>query len=401
MQIEYLKLDELKPYENNPRNNESAVQYVANSIREFGFKVPIVIDKDKVIVAGHTRFKAAKQLGLEEAPCIIADDLSPEQIKAFRLADNKTAEMALWDDDLLKSELEGLLDDFDMSDFGFFDEELDEAQEPEVEDDDYEPEPPEEPKSKRGDIYKLGRHRLMCGDSTSVTDVEALVDGRQIDLLITDPPYNVDYTGKTKDALKIENDQMEDESFRQFLRDAFLTADTVMKPGATFYIWHADSEGYNFRGACHDIQWKVRQCLIWVKNVMVMGRQDYQWKHEPCLYGWKEGAAHHWYSDRTQTTLLEFDRPTRSKEHPTMKPVPLFDYQIKNSSKKGDAVLDLFGGSGTTIICCEQNGRDAFLMEIDPKYTDVIVDRYIQLTGKPENVFLIRDGKNIPYSEIQ
>ena len=382
MQIEYLKLDELKPYENNPRNNESAVQYVANSIREFGFKVPIVIDKDKVIVAGHTRFKAAKQLGLEEAPCIIADDLSPEQIKAFRLADNKTAEMALWDDDLLKSELEGMLDDFDMSDFGFFDEELDEAQEPEVEDDDYEPEPPEEPKSKRGDIYKLGRHRLMCGDSTSMTDVEALVDGRQIDLLITDPPYNVDYTGKTKDALKIENDQMEDESFRQFLRDAFLTADTVMKPGATFYIWHADSEGYNFRGACHDIQWKVRQCLIWAKNVMVMGRQDYQWKHEPCLYGWKEGAAHHWYSDRTQTTLLEFDRPTRSKEHPTMKPVPLFDYQIKNSSKKGDAVLDLFGGSGTTVICCEQNGRDAFLMELDPRYVDVVVDRWEKLTGQ-------------------
>ena len=269
-----------------------------------------------------------------------------------------------------------------MSDFGFFDEELDEAQEPEVEDDDYDPEPPEEPKSKRGDIYKLGRHRLMCGDSTSVTDVEALVDGRQIDLLITDPPYNVDYTGKTKDALKIENDQMEDESFRQFLRDAFLTADTVMKPGATFYIWHADSEGYNFRGACHDIQWKVRQCLIWVKNVMVMGRQDYQWKHEPCLYGWKEGAAHHWYSDRTQTTLPEFDRPTRSKEHPTMKPVPLFDYQIKNSSKKGDAVLDLFGGSGTTIICCEQNGRDAFLMELDPRYVDVIVDRWEKLTGQ-------------------
>lgn len=381
MQIEYLKLDELKPYENNPRNNESAVQYVANSIREFGFKVPIVIDKDKVIVAGHTRYKAAKVLGIEEVPCIIADDLSPEQIKAFRLADNKTAEMALWDDELLKSELDGLLDDFDMSDFGFFDEELDEATEPEVEDDNYDPEPPEEPKSKRGDIYKLGRHRLMCGDSTCQTDVEKLCAGRQMDLLITDPPYNVDYTGKTKDALKIENDQMEDESFRQFLRDAFLTADTVMKPGATFYIWHADSEGYNFRGACHDIQWKVRQCLIWAKNVMVMGRQDYQWKHEPCLYGWKDGAAHHWYSDRTQTTLLEFDRPTRSKEHPTMKPVPLFDYQIKNSSKKGDAVLDLFGGSGTTIVCCEQNGRDAFLMELDPKYVDVIIDRYEKLTG--------------------
>lgn len=232
----------------------------------------------------------------------------------------------------------------------------------------------------------------MCGDSTSVTDVEALCGGRKMDLLITDPPYNVDYTGKTKDALKIENDKMEDESFRLFLRDAFLTADTVMKPGATFYIWHADSEGYNFRGACHDIEWKVRQCLIWVKNVMVMGRQDYQWKHEPCLYGWKEGASHNWYSDRKQTTLLEFDRPSRSELHPTMKPVPLFDYQIKNSSKKGDAVLDLFGGSGTTMVACEQDGRTAYLMELDPRYVDVIIDRWEKLTGQKAELLTKEDA---------
>jgi site-specific DNA-methyltransferase (adenine-specific) len=231
----------------------------------------------------------------------------------------------------------------------------------------------------------------MCGDSTSVTDVEALCGGRQMDLLITDPPYNVNYEGGT--GMKIQNDNMEDEKFRQFLRDAFLTADTVMKPGATFYIWHADSEGYNFRGACHDIGWNVRQCLIWVKNSLVLGRQDYQWKHEPCLYGWKDGAGHNWYNDRKQTTVLEFDRPSRSAEHPTMKPVSLFDYQIKNSSKKGDAVLDLFGGSGTTIVCCEQNGRDAYLMEIDPKYTDVIIDRYEKLTGD-KAVLLTKEDKD-------
>lgn len=391
MQIVYKKLDEIKPYEKNPRNNEGAVQYVANSIREFGFKVPIVIDKYGEIVAGHTRYKAAKVLGIETVPCIIADDLSPKQVKAFRLADNKTGELALWDDDLLKIELDGLVDDFDMADFGFFDGDILPEEEPEVVDDDYDPQPPDEPKSKRGDIYQLGRHRLMCGDSTSVTDVEALVNGRKMDLLITDPPYNVNYEGGT--GMKIQNDNMEDEQFRQFLRDAFLTADTVMKPGATFYIWHADSEGYNFRGACHDIGWNVRQCLIWAKNSLVLGRQDYQWKHEPCLYGWKDGAGHNWYSDRKQTTVLEFDRPSRSAEHPTMKPVPLFDYQIKNSSKKGDAVLDLFGGSGTTIVCCEQNGRDAYLMELDPKYVDVIIDRYEKLTGD-KAVLLTKEDKD-------
>lgn len=191
----------------------------------------------------------------------------------------------------------------------------------------------------------------------------------------------MDYTGKTKDALKIENDKMEDSTFREFLHDAFASADNVMKEGAVFYIWHADSEGYNFRGACRDVNWKVRQCLIWQKNVMVMGRQDYQWKHEPCIYGWKEGAGHMWGSDRKQTTLLVFDRPTKSELHPTMKPIPLFDYQIKNSSRRGENVLDLFGGSGTTIMACEQNGRNGYVMEFDPRYVDVIIDRWEQFTG--------------------
>lgn len=203
-----------------------------------------------------------------------------------------------------------------------------------------------------------------------------------VDMLLTDPPYNVDYEGKTKDALKIQNDSMADEQFREFLRAAFFNADSVMKSGAVFYIWHADSEGYNFRGACHNVGWKVRQCLVWAKNSMVLGRQDYQWKHEPCLYGWKEGAGHLWAADRKQTTILNFDRPTKSKEHPTMKPIKLFDYQIKNNTKGGDIILDLFGGSGTTLMACEQNGRTCYMMEFDPRYVDVIIGRWESLTGQ-------------------
>ena len=251
-----------------------------------------------------------------------------------------------------------------------------------VEDDNFEIEPPEEPKAKKGDIYQLGNHRLMCGDSTSIDDVEKLMNGNKADMLLTDPPYNVDYEGKTKDKLKIKNDSMDNDSFRQFLRDAFTSADTVMKQGAVFYIWHAESEGYNFRGACFDIGWKVRQCIIWNKNSMTMGRQDYQWKHEPCLYGWKDGASHLWASDRKQTTVIDMSKPVKSDLHPTMKPVALFDYQIKNNTKGGDIVLDLFGGSGTTIMACEQNNRIAYSMELDPHYVDVIIARWEQFTGQ-------------------
>lgn len=378
-ELKWEPIKSIRPYEKNPRRNDEAVDAVAASIREFGWQQPIVVDKDGVIIAGHTRYKAAKKLKCDTVPVVVADDLTEDQVKAYRLADNKTGELAEWDTALLGEELAELAD-FDMSQFGFdtiLQEEVREAEE-----DDYEVNPPEEPKAKPGDIYQLGRHRLMCGDSTDAESVYQLCQDGQVDMLLTDPPYGVDYTGKTRDAMKIQNDATSDETLRDMLADAFSAANNIMKPGAVFYIWHAHSKTSAFECACQMAGWEVRQVLIWEKNTMVMGRQDYQWKHEPCLYGWKDGAGHLWASDRKQTTILNFDRPTKNKEHPTMKPVKLFDYQIQNNTKGGDIVLDLFGGSGTTIVACEQNGRCARVMELDPRYVDVIVDRWEKLTGK-------------------
>lgn len=382
MNVEYWKTEDVKPYENNPRINDGAVEATANSIKEFGWKQPIVVDKEGVIIAGHTRLKAAKKLGMEEIPVLVAKDLSSEQADAYRLADNKTGEISEWNMDMLGDEL-SQIEDIDMTDFGFDDEDLElQDENTDAEDDEFDGEIPENPTSKVGDIYKLGEHRLMVGDSTDPDQVKQLMDGEKADLLITDPPYNISYEGKTEQKMTIQNDSMSNDDFRSFLKKSYIAADSNMKPGATFYIWHADSERINFEGACNDIGWKLRETLIWNKNLMTLGRQDYQRKYEPCLYGWKDGAAHFWNSDRKQTNVLDFDKPTKSKLHPTMKPVPLFDYQIKNSSKRGQIVLDLFGGSGTTMIACEQNGRKAYLMEIDPKYADVIIDRWEELTGK-------------------
>lgn len=378
-ELKWEPIKSIRPYEKNPRRNDEAVDAVAASIREFGWQQPIVVDKDGVIIAGHTRYKAAKKLKCDTVPVVVADDLTDDQVKAYRLADNKTGELAEWDTALLGEELAELAD-FDMSQFGFDTILQEEARE--AEEDDYEVNPPEEPKAKLGDIYQLGRHRLMCGDSTDAESVYQLCQDGQVDMLLTDPPYGVDYTGKTKDALKIQNDATSDETLRDMLADAFSAANNIMKPGAVFYIWHADSKALVFRIACQMAGWEVRQVLIWAKNTMVMGRQDYQWKHEPCLYGWKDGAGHLWASDRKQTTILNFDRPTKNKEHPTMKPVKLFDYQIQNNTKGGDIVLDLFGGSGTTIVACEQNGRCARVMELDPRYVDVIIDRWEKFTGE-------------------
>lgn len=407
MQIEYLGIDDIIPYANNPRHNDGeAVERVAASIKEYGFKNPLIIDKDNVIVAGHTRYKAAKRLGIDSVPTIKADDLTPAQIKAFRLADNKVAEYSSWNNEMLAIELEELQElDFDLDLTGFEDLEieslLNEDESEEAKEDDFDVELPKEPKSKQGEVYRLGNHYLMCGDSTSVEDVEKLTNGVKMDMLITDPPYNVAYEGGTKDKLTIQNDNMESEQFRAFLTNAFYVADTVMKNGAVFYIWHADSEGYNFRGACKDVGWQIRQCLIWKKSSMVIGRQDYQWKHEPCLYGWKSGASHLWASDRKQTTILEFDKPLRNAEHPTMKPIALFDYQIKNNTKQEDTVLDLFAGSGTTLIACEQNGRISYNMELDPRYVDVCINRYIELKGSSEDVYRINpDGTMTAYKEV-
>lgn len=414
MEIITKQLKDIKPYGKNPRKNDEAVEYVANSIKEFGFKVPIVIDKDGVIVAGHTRYKACKILGLTEVPCIIADDLTEEQIKAYRLADNRVAEKSEWDIDLLSGELDDILN-IDMAQFDF---DLSEnIEETEVVEDDFDGELPEEPKSKLGDVYQLGNHRLMCGDSTNIKSIEKLMDGKEADLIVTNPPYNVDYEGGTKEALKIVNDKMDNDSFGQFLKDAFIAADNVLKKGGVFYIWHVDSEGYNFRGACFDVGWKVRQCLMWVKSSIVMGRQDYQWKHEPCLYGWKDGDAHYWKggrkerttitgfdlfelrdknkedllkfiekqwcdSEEEETTIIYEDKPQRNGEHPTMKPIKLLSRQIVNSSKMNDIVLDMFGGSGSTLIACEQLNRNCYMMEFDPKYVDVIINRWEQFTGQ-------------------
>lgn len=378
LKIEYLPVKELKPYERNARKHQNEdVTAIVASIRDFGFDDPIGIWSDKnIIVEGHGRLLAAKKLGMKEVPCIRLDHLSDEQRRAYALAHNRTAELSVWNDELLNLEL-GDITDIDMEELGFNLE--DPLAEAEAVDDDYDIELPEEPKAKRGDIWQLGRHRLMCGDSTMLDEVQMLTDGAKVDLFLTDPPYNVNYEGT---AGKIQNDSMKDDAFRQFLTDAFTNAAMVMKPGASFYIWHADSEGYNFRQACKNAGWTVRQCLIWNKNSLVLGRQDYQWKHEPCLYGWKEGAGHQWHNDRKQTTVLDFDRPKKNAEHPTMKPVPLFDYEICNSTKEGDIVLDLFGGSGTTIMACEQDGRSGYLMELDPKYVDVIIDRWEKFTGE-------------------
>lgn len=392
-------INEVIPYEKNPRINDNAVPAVMKSIEEFGFKVPIVIDKNGTIVTGHTRLKAAKKLGMKTVPCIVADDLTPEQIKAFRLADNKVAEAAEWDMELLNEELDGIID-IDMSDFNFGDITDSPSSEDVVEDDGENIELPSEPKTRLGDIWMIGRHKLMCGDATSEDVLKRLVGGDKVDMYLTDPPYNVAYEGKTEDKLTIQNDSMEDSAFYQFLVDSFVAADSVMNEGAAFYIWHADSEGYNFRGACRAVEWELRECLIWNKNTMVLGRQDYQWKHEPCLYGWKGGAAHNWYSDRKQTTVIDMNKPNRNAEHPTMKPVQLFAYLMENSSKPGDIILDSFCGSGTTLIACEQMGRVARVLELDPKYCDVIVERYINLVGSFDEVAVERNGNMIKYADL-
>lgn len=400
--ITQINIDELKPYKNNPRINKDAIPLVANSIRDFGFKVPIVIDTNYEIIAGHTRLEAAKKLGLTTVPCIIASDLTPDQVKAYRLADNKVAEAAEWDIGLLNLELEGL-SDFSMDDYGFdFNVEEDEPGAAKDDEFDIDQAIPETPYTQPGDLYYLGSHRLLCGDSTKSEDMHKLMKDEYADLLITDPPYNVDYhSTSAKVKMTIQNDNMPDDAFRQFLADAFKTADEVMKPGAAFYIWHADAKSYFFRGACMDIGWEIKQCLIWKKNSLVMGRQDYQWIHEPCLYGWKSGASHVWYTDRKQTTIMEFNKPLKNDIHPTMKPIPLFDYEIRNSSKGKDIILDSFGGSGTTIMACEQNGRQGRSLELDPKYADAIVKRYIALVKSTDNCYVERNGIKTPLSEIE
>lgn len=397
MEVKYKKIEDIIPYVNNTRtHSEEQVTQIASSIKEFGFTNPVLIDDNGGIIAGHGRVMAAKKLNIDEVPTITLSGLSETQIKAYVIADNKLALNAGWDEELLKLEIEGLnADGFDIDLLGFsvdeladLDIDLDGLDAPEVDEDkaDEVPELEENPIVKLGDIVELGstyQHRIMCGSATDANDVSKLMNGELADQLVTDPPYNVAYEGKTKDAMTIQNDSMDNDSFRLFLKDAFQNANDNLKEGGVFYIWHADSEGYNFRGACFDIGWKVRQCLIWKKQTMVMGRQDYHWKHEPCLYGWKDGAGHLWATDRKQTTILEFDRPSKNDLHPTMKPVNLIEYNIENNTKGQDIVLDLFLGSGTALIACENTRRRCRGTELDPKYFQVIIQRYVDYTSNP------------------
>ena len=418
MEIVYLSPHELTPYENNTRKHAPRdIEQIKESIMADGFNDPIGIwGKQNIIVEGHGRQIAALEMGLDKVPCIRLDHLTETQRRDYAIRHNRTAELSEWDFGKLEEELAALeLQGVDLSGLEF---ELDcledETNTPQITEDDFDPDAEVKTRAKLGDIWQLGNHRLMCGDSTDPAVIDRLMGGVKADMLITDPPYNVDYTGKTKDALKIQNDKMDNDSFREFLKDAFYSADLVMRAGAVFYIWHADSEGYAFRGACADNNWKVRECLIWNKNSMVLGRQDYQWKHEPCLYGWKGGAAHYFvdirnittvmedgvpeiskmkkeemarlleeiYSDRVPTTVINEEKPKRSELHPTMKPIKLLAHQIQNSSKRGWKVLDLFGGSGSTMIACEQLNRSCYMMELDPHYCDVIIDRWETFTGE-------------------
>lgn len=401
--VEQWPIEKLVPYAKNSRtHSEEQVAQIAASIKEWGFTTAVLVDESGSIIAGHGRVMAARKLGLASLPVMVAAGWTDAQKRAYVIADNKLALNAGWDNELLALELGELGDaGFDLELTGFTDEEIKALMPVEVTegltDPDAAPAVQENSVTVPGDVWIMGKHRLMCGDSTSTDHLAQLTQGNLVDMWLTDPPYNVAYEGGTKDKLKIKNDEMGDEQFRQFLRDAYTAADTVMKPGAVFYIWHPQGrDSLWFRLACEDAGWNPRQTLIWKKSSLVLGRMDYHQQHEPCLYGWKDGAGHLWAADRKQTTILEFDKPSRNGEHPTMKPVALFEYQMLNNTKGGDLVLDSFGGSGTTLIAAEKNGRTALLMELDPRYCDVIVKRWQEFTGKQA----IHADTGKPFAEV-
>lgn len=387
MTVTEIQITKLKEYENNPRHNESAVDAVAASIKEFGFKVPIVIDKDNVIIAGHTRKRAAEKLGLDKVPCIVADDLTPEQIKAFRRADNKTAELAEWDFDKLETELSELQDlDFDMSQFGFDDFATEEETEI-VEDEVPEVDEEAEPITKLGDIWQLGRHRLMCGDSTDEHTVQKLMNGNKADMVFTDPPYLMGFEGNVHaDGTKsfnakhgaIKNDKMSREDGDVFILNIFKIIKEFNK-GAYYVCFYRLGLDYIFR-ALDALNNRYKALIIWDKGNHTLSNSDYMSKYEPIVYGWFND--HLFYGDRSNFDIWNIQRTQKNDLHPTMKPVLLVDKAIRNSSKQEDIVLDLFMGSGTTLIACEQNNRTAYGLELDPKYCDVIIKRWETLTGE-------------------
>lgn len=399
-------VEELIPYARNARTHSSAqITQIAASIKEFGFLAPIVIAEDNTILCGHGRFYAAQKLGLKKIPCVKESHLTEAQKRAYIIADNKLSINAGWDDELLAVELSDLQGEgVDLSITGFDEKELadlfDDKSKSDVEDDGYDLSAALEKAAfvQRGDIWTVGRHRLMCGDATSADDVAALMGGKRANLLLTDPPYGVSF--KSSSGLTIQNDSIKDEDFYCFLKSAFSAAVDCLEKGAAAYIFHADTEGLNFRRAFVDAGFHLAGCCIWVKDSLVLGRSDYQWQHEPVLYGFLQNGKHSWYSDRKQTTIWNFAKPKKNANHPTSKPLDLLSYPIQNSSQENAIVLDTFGGSGSTLMACELTNRICYTMELDEKYASVILRRYVDDTGCPDDVFVERNGERIPYASL-
>lgn len=402
-EMKLVAIDKLVPYVNNARtHSKEQITKLRSSLREFGFVNPVIIDKDFGIIAGHGRVMAAKEEGIEEVPCVLADHLSEAQKKAYILADNRMALDAGWDEELLRIEIEALQDeDYNLFFTGFDDMEIADllGGDNDAQDDDFDvdAELAKPTFSKAGDVWTLGRHRLVCGDSTKPETYGILMDGKKANLVVTDPPYNVDYKGT---AGKIQNDNMENKAFYTFLYDAFSCMESVMAEDASIYVFYADTEGLNFRKAFADAGFYLSGTCIWKKQSLVLGRSPYQWQHEPVLYGWKKKGKHKWYTGRKETTIWEFDKPKKNGEHPTMKPIPLIAYPIGNSSTANSIVLDPFGGSGSTLIACEQMDRVCHMVELDEKFCDVIVKRYIEQVSSADGVSVLRDGATLGYSEV-
>ena len=403
MQYYLADVSELIPYVRNARtHSEAQVSQIAASIREFGFLSPILVAEDNTILAGHGRLAAALKLGLKKVPCVKENHLTETQKRAYIIADNKLSLNAGWDNELLAvelSELEGA--DFNLDLLGFDEAELSSIfdADKDVNEDDFDVEKElEEPCfSKTGDIWMLGKHHVICGDATKLETYKTLLENTKVNLVVTDPPYNVNYEGS---AGKIKNDNMENDKFYQFLFNSFVNMEQAMADDASIYVFHADTEGLNFRKAFQDAGFYLSGCCIWKKPSLVLGRSPYQWQHEPCLYGWKKKGKHKWYAGRKETSVWEFEKPKKNADHPTMKPIALLAYPIKNSSMTNSLVLDPFAGSGSTLIACEQTGRICYAIELDEKYCDVIVKRYIEQVGNDKSVKVLRGGKEYSFTEV-
>lgn len=406
-EFQLVPTDRLIPYVNNARtHSKEQIAKLRSSLREFGFVNPVIIDKDYNVIAGHGRIAAAKEEGISEVPCVFVDYLTEAQKKAYILADNRMALDAGWDEELLRVEIEALqAENFDIGLTGFDEKELadlfSDGMEGDAKDDDFDVDKALEAEAfvQSGDVWLLGRHRLLCGDSTKTEDVARLMDGKKANACVTDPPYNCSYSGGT--GMTIMNDNWSDsEKFYQFLLDAFKNAYESLADGAAFYCFHSDAEKCNFFNATVNSGFHYSTTCIWVKDTLVIGRMDFQMRHEPVIYAFKDTAKHKFYGDRKQTTVWEFDRPKQSKLHPTMKPLPLVAYPIKMSSQENGIILDLFGGSGSTLMACDQTNRICFTMELDPKYASAIVRRYTASAGGTDDIFVIRNGEKLPCSDV-